>query len=107
MSDLKLLKKRIYKDERIEEVLDALGCKGVHREAGKVVAALPHGNNKRSVQVRENESLSSHIRSKGIRGISTLLSHISSSDAALSQRSARIYPKLKCGSLMNLVMKMC
>ncbi len=70
MTDLQQIKLRIYKEKRIDEVLILLGCWGIDTEQnGKLyVAGLPDGENKRSVQVKNNENLSSHIRSRGIEG---------------------------------------
>lgn len=70
MSDLREIEKRIYDEERIEELLEHLGCWNINYEQGGslIVAGLPNGDNPRSVQVRNNESLSSAIRSKGVKG---------------------------------------
>lgn len=50
--------------------MEKLGCHSVSLEqnGGLYVAALPEGNNKRSVQIRNNEYLNSNIRSRGIKG---------------------------------------
>lgn len=77
VSDLKAIKKRIYNDDRIEDLLDMLGCKGIHKEHDRIVASLPTGDNKRSVQVTNNESLTSHIRSRQVNGdIYAIVSYI-------------------------------
>lgn len=79
MSDLKLIKQRIYDEERIPEILDKLGCRFIKPENnGKLyTASLPDGNNRRSVQVKNQESLPSNVRSKGISGdIYTIVSFI-------------------------------
>jgi DNA primase len=77
LDDLKLLKKRIYEEEKIEEVLEALDCKYVRREGSMYVAALPDGDNRRSVQIRDNEKLTSYIRSKQVSGdIFSIVSYI-------------------------------
>jgi len=70
MSELQQIKTRIYTENRIEELLEHLDCWGIETEQnGKLyVAGLPDGENKRSVQVRNNEALSSSIRSRGING---------------------------------------
>ena len=66
MSDLKIIKKRILEDDRIEEILYDLGCENIRPEGGKlIVAQLPPdflSNNKRAVQVTLNENLTSNIR---------------------------------------------
>jgi DNA primase len=71
MDDLKLLKKRIYDDEKVEQLLLELGCHHIKPEQGGnlITAALPNGDNKRSIQVKNNEHLNVAIRSKGIDGI--------------------------------------
>jgi DNA primase len=68
--DLKELKRRIYEQERIFELLEKLGCDHVKPENGGALftAALPNGNNPRSVQVYNNEYLVSSIRTRGIAG---------------------------------------
>lgn len=70
MSELQQIKNRIFAENRIEEVLELLGCWGIDTEQnGRLfVAGLPDGENKRSVQIKNNESLSSSIRSRGITG---------------------------------------
>lgn len=70
MSDLQTIRERIYKEEKIQDVLEALGCWGISTEQGGklFVAGLPDGDNERSVQVKNTPSLTSNIRSKGISG---------------------------------------
>jgi DNA primase len=70
MNDFQLIKKRIFEEEKIEHILEELGCWSVTTEQkGELyVAGLPDGDNDRSVQVRNKEGLSSHIRSKGVKG---------------------------------------
>lgn len=62
------IKKRIYEEERIEELLEKLGCHHIKREQhGELItAARPDGSNRRSVQVRNNENLTSYVRSRGL-----------------------------------------
>jgi DNA primase len=79
MADVKELKRLIYEDERIEEVLELLGCKDIKHEQGGllITASLPTGNNKRSVQVKNNIHLNTSVRSRGVKGdICTLVSYI-------------------------------
>ncbi len=68
--DLKLFKKRIYEEEKIETLLDSLNCENIkHEQNGKLICAqLPDGDNKRSIQIKNNENLTANIRSKGISG---------------------------------------
>jgi DNA primase len=70
VSELHEIKKKIYNEQKIEEVLALLECWHIETEQnGKLfVAGLPDGDNERSVQVKNNESLTSNIRSKGING---------------------------------------
>lgn len=82
MSDLQTIKKRIYEEEKIEELLERLGCYNVRPEGGRsrFSAHLPdkfESRNNRSVQVKNQEGLSSAIRSRGIFGdIFTVASYI-------------------------------
>lgn len=70
MSDFQEIKKRIFKEQKIRLVLELLDCWSIKTEQhGKLyVAGLPDGDNDRSVQVKNTETLTSHIRSKGIDG---------------------------------------
>jgi DNA primase len=82
IKDLKIIKERILKEDRIEELLDLMGCDKIdHEQGGKlVIANLPDkfkSNNSRSVQVRKNDSLTSFIRSRSVKGdIFSLVSFI-------------------------------
>lgn len=64
-------KKNIYEEQKIEEILAKLGCHSIKKEqGGKIITAgLPDGDNKRSVQIKNNPFLDACIRSKGITGI--------------------------------------
>jgi DNA primase len=68
--DLKLLKKKIYEEEKIETLLDSLNCENIKLEqsGNLIIAQLPDGDNKRSIQIKNNENLTANIRSKGISG---------------------------------------
>lgn len=71
MDDLKLLKEKIHSDGKVEYLLEELGCQFVsHEQNGKlIVAQLPdkfNSNNRRSIQIKNNESLSANVRSRGI-----------------------------------------
>ena len=79
MSDLRQIESKIYNEDRIEELLEHLGCWDIMTEQYGIlyVAALPEGDNSRSVQIKNTESLSVNIRSKGITGsIFDLVSYI-------------------------------
>ena len=69
MSDLKEIKRRLISQNKIEDLLSAIGCEYISTEqrGNMYTAQLPerfYSNNKRSVQVRLNESLSCFIRSR-------------------------------------------
>lgn len=79
MSELRKIEARIFNEDRIEELLEQLGCWDIMTEQHGIlyVAGLPDGNNSRSVQIKNTESLSVNIRSKGITGsIFDLVSYI-------------------------------
>ena len=61
---------KVYEDENIELILESLGCHNIHTEQGGylIVGSRPDGDNKRSVQIKNIETLRSSIRSKGIYG---------------------------------------
>lgn len=67
---LEELKSKIYEDNKIAYILEQLGCHSINIEQGGdlYTAGLPDGNNKRSVQIRSNEFLTGHIRSRGVKG---------------------------------------
>ena len=67
------LKKRIFEEEKIEELLEYLDCQNIHQEqnGNLIVAKLPEkfgSDNARSVQVKNNEYLNSKVYSRGIDG---------------------------------------
>jgi DNA primase len=65
MSDLQVIKKRLVKENKIEDILEAIGCSYITYSGGRIEAQLPeqfNSSNKRSVQVKLNEYLSSSIR---------------------------------------------
>ena len=73
MSDLIEIKNRIYDEELIESILEALDCQYINLEqnGNLFVAQLPtkfNSQNKRAVQIKNTESLTSHIRNKSIQG---------------------------------------
>lgn len=73
MSDLREIKNRIYDEELIIDILEALECLSINEEQnGQLFTAqLPsefQSRNKRAIQIKNNESLTSHIRNKGIQG---------------------------------------
>lgn len=64
-------KKNIYDNNKIPEILSKLGCHNIAYEQGcKIITAgLPDGDNRRSIQIKNNTYLDACIRSKGITGI--------------------------------------
>ncbi|MCM3273045.1 DNA primase [Paenibacillus elgii] len=67
--DLKQIKQRIYEEERIEELLNHLGCNNIKLVNDRYESSRPNGDNRRSVQVKNNPSLSASVRSQGVEGI--------------------------------------
>lgn len=82
MIDLKKIKKKILKENRIEDLLQALGCEHIRLEQRGylITAQLPvrfYSDNKRSVQVKHNESISCAIRNRAFNGdIFSLVSYL-------------------------------
>jgi len=72
MSDLKAIKRKLLDEDRIEDILRALGCEYIGYSGGRVEAQLPerfHSNNKRAVQVKLTDNLTSSIRTPvGFKG---------------------------------------
>jgi DNA primase len=67
MSDLKAIKRRLLEENRLETIYEALGCEYISYSGGRIEAQLPerfHSPNKRAVQTKLNESLSSAIRNR-------------------------------------------
>lgn len=71
MKSVMAIKESIYKDCKIAEVLEKIGCHHVKSEqnGNLFVAGLPDGDNKRSVQVKNNVYLNANIRSRGVGSI--------------------------------------
>ncbi len=70
MSDLKKLLNRIYEEEKIELIVERLGCSNYKWEQnGKLLTAqLPSGKNKRSLQIKNCPELYAKIWTKDIKG---------------------------------------
>lgn len=74
MTDLQIIKKRIYAEGKIEYLLEQLECRNIKPEQDNkiITAGLPDkftdSKNNRTVQVKNNEKLSSYVRSRGIEG---------------------------------------
>lgn len=71
MKSVMAIKESIYKDCRVIEILEKLGCHHIKPEQNGdlFVAGLPDGDNKRSVQIKNNVYLNANIRSRSISGI--------------------------------------
>jgi len=81
MSELQDIKIRILEEDKVYDILEALECEHIRTEGGaRVTAQLPerfYSGNRRSVQVKLQESLSSSIRNKKFSGdIYYLVSYI-------------------------------
>lgn len=72
MSDLQAIKIKLLEENRLEDILEAIGCEFIGYSGGRIEAQLPSkysSQNKRSVQIKMNESLSSSIRTPvGFKG---------------------------------------
>lgn len=72
-SDLKEIKKRILREDKIEEILEALECENIRTEQRGFLytARLPqhhHSDNPRAVQAKQNEDISCSIRNRSFSG---------------------------------------
>jgi DNA primase len=70
---LKDIKKKINEENKIQYLLEKLGCKYIKLEQNNtlITAGLPDGfesNNRRTIQVKNNENLTSYIRSFDVNG---------------------------------------
>lgn len=61
---------KIYHDEKVELILECLDCHSIHLEqnGNLICGARPTGNNKRAVQVKNDEFLNVSIRTTGFYG---------------------------------------
>lgn len=69
-SDLKQIRNKLRDEDKVESLLEALGCEyiKVEQRGFVITAQLPerfYSNNKRSVQVKLNDSISCAIRNRG------------------------------------------
>lgn len=65
MSDLQIIRKRLLDENRLQDIYEAMGCEFVSYSSNRIEAQLPpkfNSNNKRSVQTKLNNSLTSNIR---------------------------------------------
>lgn len=70
-NDLDDIKQRLYEEDKVESLLEALDCENIRLTGNRYEARLPDkfkSSNNRSVQVYMDERLSSRVRSKGISG---------------------------------------
>lgn len=67
LSDLKLIKKKLLKEDKVEAIFEAMDCEHVTYSGGRIEAQLPrrfHSENRRSVQCKLSENLYCQIRNK-------------------------------------------
>ncbi|MCR4362084.1 hypothetical protein JDW21_19120 [Bacillus subtilis] len=67
MSELQDIKKRLLEEDKVEEIYHAMGCEYISYSGGRIEAQLPqryHSNNKRAVQTKLNQWMTSAIRNK-------------------------------------------
>lgn len=67
MSELQEIKQRILDEDKIDRILEAIGCEYIHPSGDRMEAQLPerfHSDNKRAVQVKFNQNLTSSIRNR-------------------------------------------
>ena len=69
MNDLAEIKKRLFEEDKVQELLESIGCKNIKWEQGEtlITAQLPddfHSTNTRAVQCRVNEGLWCSIRNR-------------------------------------------
>jgi DNA primase len=67
MSDLQEIKKKLIDENKIDRIYEAMGCEYVSYSGGRIEAQLPsrfHSDNKRAVQTKLNDNLTSSIRNK-------------------------------------------
>ena len=67
LSDLKDIKKRLLREDKVEKIFEAIGCEYISIRNNRVEAQLParfYSDNKRSVQCRLNDNLSCFVRNK-------------------------------------------
>ena len=69
MNDLAEIKKRLFEEDKVQELLESIGCQNIKWEQGEtlITAQLPddfHSTNTRAVQCRVNESLWCSIRNR-------------------------------------------
>lgn len=81
-NDLKEIKKRILREDKIVEILEALECDNIHTEqrGSLYCARLPehhHSSNPRAVQAKADENISCSIRNRSFNGdIFNLVSYL-------------------------------
>lgn len=70
MSDLQRIKDKLISEDKVEDLLESIGCEYISKEQRGflITAQLPerfYSDNRRAVQVKMNDSLSCQIRNKG------------------------------------------
>ena len=67
MTDLQEIKRRLLGENRVDRILESMGCEYISYSGGRIEAQLPsrfHSENKRAVQIKLNKSLSASIRNR-------------------------------------------
>lgn len=67
MTDLKAIKRRILREDKLPDIYEAMGCESIAIRGKRIEAGLPdrfHSSNRRAVQTKFNEHLTSSIRNR-------------------------------------------
>lgn len=67
MSDLQVIKRRLLSENRVDTILESMGCEYISYSGGRIEAQLPtrfHSDNKRAVQIKLTKYLNASIRNK-------------------------------------------
>lgn len=79
-SDLSIIKQKIFDEDRIQDIYEAMGAEHITFSGGRIEAQLPDkfgSNNKRALQTKLTESLNSYIRNRPDFGGGDIFSLIS------------------------------
>lgn len=77
MSDLAIIKQRIFDEDRLYDIYEAIGLQNIKYRKNRIEAQLPDSDNKRSVQTKLTPSLNSYIRNKPEYGSGDIFSLVS------------------------------
>ena len=82
LSELQEIKKKLLRENKLDRIYEAMGCEYITFSGGRIESQLPvrfHSDNKRAVQTKLNDSLTSSIRNRADFGggdIYSLISYI-------------------------------